>query len=207
MPVLTLWSILAKIAGERVSLQIVIFSVAIVPSYFLFAIMLLLISPLLIRLAGWRTPRDAEMRIAEMDWRLLHWVRYAASNHLVRALAGTLFRGSPLWTFHLRLAGAKLGKRVYVNSLSLNDYNLLEFGDGVVIGAGVHLSGHTVEAGVVKTAAVRLSHNTTVGLSSVIEIGVETGTQCEIGALSFVPKRTRLKGNAVYAGIPAIQIE
>jgi acetyltransferase-like isoleucine patch superfamily enzyme len=181
-------------------------STAIVPSYFVFAIMLLLISPLVIRLAGWRTPPDAEMRISDMDWRLLDWVRYAASNHVVRVLAGTLLRGSPLWTLHLRLAGAKVGRGVYVNTLSINDYNLLEFGDGVVIGAGVHLSGHTVEAGVVKTAAVRLSHNTTVGLSSIIEIGVETGPDCEIGALSFVPKRVKLNGKAVYVGIPVAQI-
>jgi acetyltransferase-like isoleucine patch superfamily enzyme len=206
MPILMLWSRLARIAGASVRLQIVAFSGAIVPSYVTFAIMLLIVSPLLTRLAGWRTPVDTEMRIADMDWPLLNWVRYAASNHLVRVLAGTVFRGSPLWTAHLRLAGAKLGKRVYVNSLSINDYNLLEFGDDVVIGAGVHLSGHTVEGGIVKTASVRLGRNTTVGVGSVIEIGVEAGPNCEIGALSLVPKRTQLEAEAVYAGIPAKRI-
>ena len=70
--------------------------------------------------------------------------------------AGTLFRGTPLWTSHLRLSGARLGKRVYVNTLSISDYNSLECGDDVVIGGAVHQSGHTVEAGVVKTARVRL---------------------------------------------------
>jgi hypothetical protein len=38
----------------------------------------------------------------------------------------------------------------------VSDYNLLECGDDVVIGGGVHLSGHTVEAGIVKTARIRL---------------------------------------------------
>lgn len=205
-PSLVLWSILLRIVRANEDVRIVTFSLAIVPSYIMFAVMLLVISPLLTRLARWRTPSDAEMRIADVGWPLLKWVRYIASNHLVRVLAGSLFRGSPLWTFHLRLAGAKLGKRVYINSLSLNDYNLLDFGDDVVIGAGVHLSGHTVEAGVVKTGGVRLGEGTTVGLSTIIEIGVTTGTRCQIGALSFVPKRVKLDGNTVYAGIPAAPI-
>jgi UDP-3-O-[3-hydroxymyristoyl] glucosamine N-acyltransferase len=64
----------------------------------------------------------------------------------------------------------------------------------VVIGGGVHLSGHTVEDGVVKTAGVRLGSNVTIGLGSVIEIGVEIGSNSQVGALSFVPKYAKLKG-------------
>lgn len=151
------------------------------------------------RMLRWRTPPDAEMRIAETDWALLRWVRYVASIHLARVIAGTWLRGPPFWSRHLRLSGARLGKRVYVNSLSISDYNLIECGDDVVIGAAVHLSGHTVEAGVVKTASVRLGDRVTIGLGSVIEIGVEIGSDSQVGALSFVPKFTNLKGGVVCA--------
>jgi acetyltransferase-like isoleucine patch superfamily enzyme len=129
---------------------------------------------------------------------LLSWGRYVASIHLVRVVAGTLFRATPLWTMHLRLGGARLGKRVYVNSLGVSDYNLLECGDDVVIGASVHLSGHTVESGVVKTARVRLGDHVTIGIGSVIEIGVEVGAHAQVGAMSFVPKYTKLPGGVVY---------
>jgi acetyltransferase-like isoleucine patch superfamily enzyme len=95
---------------------------------------------------------------------------------------------------------------VYVNSLAVTDYNLLEFGDDVVIGDDVHVSGHTVESGVVKTAPLRLGNNVTIGLGSVIEIGVEAGDGCQVGALSFVPKHARLEAGAIYAGIPAQRI-
>jgi acetyltransferase-like isoleucine patch superfamily enzyme len=125
----------------------------------------------------------------------------------VRVVAGTLARGTPFWTLYLRLSGARLGKRVYVNSLSVSDYNLIECGDDVVIGAGVYLSGHTVEGGVVKTARIRLGSRVTIGLESVIEIGVEIGSDAQVGALSFVPKYTKLAGGRVYAGIPAVPIE
>jgi acetyltransferase-like isoleucine patch superfamily enzyme len=206
IPVVMLWLQLAKRLGSSPRLQIILLSSALIPSYIIFALALLFVSPLIIRLVGWRTPAHAEMRIANLDWPLLDFVRYAASNHFARILAGTFFRGSPIWTAHLRLAGARLGRRVYINSLELNDYNLLDFEDDVVIGADAHLSGHTVEAGIIKTAGVHLGRNTTVGVNSIVEIGVTTGQNCEIGALSFVPKNVKLEADSTYVGIPAKRI-
>jgi acetyltransferase-like isoleucine patch superfamily enzyme len=105
------------------------------------------------------------------------------------------------------LNGARIGRRVFVNSLFISDHNLLEFGDDVVIGGEVHLSGHTVEGGVVKTARVRLGHDVTVGLGSIIDIGVDVGPRCQIGAMSFVPKHTKLPAGSVYAGVPVKRLE
>ena len=207
LPAVAIWLYLAGNTGPLSLVRLIVFSAAILPAYMLFALSLLIVSPLAIRLVRWHTVPDSDMRIADMGWPLLRWVRYAASIHVARVLAGTFFRGSPVWTFHLRLNGARLGKQVYVNSLSVSDYNLLECGDDVVIGGAVQLSGHTVEQGIVKTARVRLGDHVTVGLGSVIEIGAEIGSNCQIGALSFVPKHTKLPSNAVYAGIPARPIE
>jgi acetyltransferase-like isoleucine patch superfamily enzyme len=206
-PVVLAWQWLILLTGSSALSRWVLFSIAIVPSYLLFALCLLIVSPLSLRLVRWHTPPDAEMRIADMDWALLRWVRYLASIHLARVIAGTWIRGTPLWTSHLRLGGARLGKRVYVNSLGVSDYNLLECGDDVVIGGGVHLSGHTVEAGIVKTARIRLGDNVTIGLGSVIEIGANIESDAQVGALSFVPKRTTLKAGHVYAGAPAVPLE
>jgi len=207
LPIVIAWSQLQNILPPSSAVGLFVWSLAIVPSYVAFALCLIVVAPVAVRLAGWKTPPDAHMRIADMDWALLRWVRYGASIHLVRIVAGSLFRGTPIWTSHLRLSGARLGKRVYVNSLSVSDYNLLDFGDDVVIGGGVHLSGHTVEGGVVKTAGVRLGRNVTIGLGSVIEIGVEIGPDAQVGALSFVPKYAKLKGGLTYAGAPAIPLE
>jgi acetyltransferase-like isoleucine patch superfamily enzyme len=180
----------------------VVVSAVLVPSYVAFALCLMGASALATAVCRLRTPADAEMRIDGLSAPLLRWVHYMVATHLVRMLAGPLFRGTPVWTGYLRLNGARFGRRVYINSLSLSDYNLLEFGDDVVIGGDVHLSGHTVEGGVVKTARVRLGHDVTIGLGSVIDIGVEIGAHTQIGALSLVPKHTRVPGNAVYVGIP-----
>ena len=111
-PVVLAWQWLIPVAGSSPLVRSVLFSTAIVPSYLLFALCLMVISPLALRLLRWHTPPDAEMRIADLDWALLRWVRYGASIHLVRVIAGTWVRGTPLWTSHLRLSGARLGKRV-----------------------------------------------------------------------------------------------
>lgn len=206
-PVLLAWKLVLSGSSAASATRFVIVSLAVVPSYVAFALILMIVSPLAIRLLGWHTPPHAEMRIAEMDWPLLRWVRYGAALHLVRLVTGSLVRGTPVWTFHLRLCGARLGRRVFVNSLFVSDYNLIECGDDVVIGGAVQMSGHTVESGIVKTARVHLGDRVTIGMGSVIEIGVEVGAGAQIGALSFVPKYTKLKGDAVYAGAPVMRLD
>lgn len=182
-------------------------AMSLVPAYLVFAVSLSALSAASARMLGWRTPPAGVWRIHDLEWPLLNWVRYMISTHIVRVLVGTFFRASPIWTWYLRWNGARIGRRVYVNSLSIADHNMLEFGEGVVIGEGVHLSGHTVEGPLFKTGQVRLGRFVTVGVGSIVGIGVDAGERCQIGSLSVVPKHTTLDAGAVYAGAPAKRIE
>lgn len=205
-PAVFLWSAAIQRAPADSPWRLVIASMLLAPSYVLFALCLMPVSAAITRAVGARTPRRVELRISDMSWTLMRWVQYMTASHVVRLVAGTLFRGSPLWTAYLRMNGARIGKRVFINTLSIADHNALELGDDVIIGADVHISGHTVEGGMLKTAPVRLASNVTIGLGSVIDIDVEIGPHCEIGALTLVPKHARLDGHAVYVGIPAHRI-
>lgn len=206
LPVVLGWMWGLERLPANLFLRAAILAALIVPSYAVFAIGLIAWSATAMRLAGMRTAPGAEWRIADCEWALLRWVHYMVATHLVRVCAGTLFRSSPIWTTYLRLNGARIGRRVYVNSVFLSDHNLLEFGDDVVIGNGVHLSGHTVERGVVKTGSIRLGNGVTIGLGSVVDIGVEAGPGCQVAALSVVLKHTTLEADAVYAGIPVRRV-
>ncbi len=188
-------------------LRVVVRSSMLGPAYGVFALALMVLSAGSTALLRWRTPADAELRIADFEWPLLRWACYLTSSHLVRLSAGALFRATPIWTFYHRLNGAHLGRGVYINSLAVVDDNLLDFGDHVVIGAAGHVSGHTVEHGIVKTGAVRLGADVTIGVGAVIGIGVEIGAGAQVGALSVVPKHTRLEGHAVYAGAPVRRLD
>lgn len=207
MPFVLAWMALAAWTAGRPELRVALFSLALPLGYGACALLLMTLSAVVTRLLGWKSPPDAEMRIAEMGWPLMGWVRYMVAIHVVRVFAGLLLKGTPVWTAYLRLAGARLGPRVYVNSLAVSDYNLLEFGEGVVIGADVHIAGHTVERGVVKTARVRLGRNVLVGIGSVVDIGIEAGDGCHIAALSFVPKYMKLDADATYGGVPVRRID
>src|SRR5688572_14942188 len=207
LPVVVFWlELSARMTFSPVG-RAAVFSIVLVPSYVGFALCLMGTSALGTWVTAARTPANAEMRIADMGWPLMRWARYMVASHLVRVLAGGLFRGSPFWTAYLRLNGARIGRGVYINSLFISDHNLLEIGEGVVIGSEVHMSGHTVEAGVVKTAGVRLGRDVTIGLGAVIDIGVTVGPRSQVGALSLVPKYTTLDRDAVYAGIPVRRID
>lgn len=201
LPTIAVWTLVATRPISIVP-RVLLFSVIAVPSYVAFAISLMIVSPLATWLTRTRTPANVELRIADMSWPLMTWARYMVAIHIVRVFAGSLFRGSPLWTAYLRLNGARLGRGVYINTVHISDHNLLDFGDRVIIGSEVHVSGHTVEGGVVKTGRVRLGDQVTVGLGTTIEIGVVAGDRCQIGALSFVPKHTTLESGAVYVGAP-----
>jgi acetyltransferase-like isoleucine patch superfamily enzyme len=208
LPAFYCWTwIFTAVTPESRSLRAMLAAMAFVPAYLTFAVALVVLSAATTAVFGWRTRVGASWKLSEMDWPLLDWSRYMVSTHVVRVLVGTFFRSSPIWTWYMRLNGARIGGAVYVNSLSISDHNLLTFGDGVVIGEDVHLSGHTVERGVVKTAEVKLGRGVTVGLGSMIGIGVEAGDGCTIGALSVVPKYSKLDAHTTYAGVPARRIE
>jgi hypothetical protein len=206
-PVVMVWRLLLSWTAAAPVARAVVLSAAALPSYVVFSLLLMFVSALVIRVLGWRTPADTEMRIADLEWPLLQWVRYMAAIHLVRVLSGGLMRGTPVWTAYLRLSGARLGRGVYVNSLGLSDYNLLEFGDDVIIGADAHVSGHTVERGVIRTARVRFGNSVTIGVGSIVDIGVVAGDRCQVGALSLVPKHTVLETDTTYFGIPVHAVE
>ena len=207
LPAFLFWHwCLAWVPEEGLLLRPTAIAMSIVPAYLLFSLALSILSAAGMRALGWRTPRDGNWRLRDLEWPVLNWMRYMISTHVVRVFVGTFFRASPVWSWYLRWNGARIGRAVYVNSLSISDHNMLEFGDGVVIGENVHLSGHTVEAGVLKSGRVRLGRFVTVGLGSVVGIGVEAGENCQIGALSVVPKYSKLDGGAVYAGAPARRV-
>lgn len=206
LPAISFWDLLYRWSLDGWWLRPVLLSMWFLPAYLIFAISLMLLAAGITRVLGWRTPANAEMSIQRLEWPILRWVRYAVITQLVRLLVGMAFRATPLWTFYMRMNGARIGRRVYVRSLELTDHNLLEFGDDVIIGANAHISGHTVEGGFVKTAPVHIGSRVTIGLGSIIGIGAEIGDNAQVGAMSLVPKHRKLEGNAIWAGIPVSKL-
>lgn len=204
-PVLLLWHMVAAwVPADTV--RILLAAVLAIPAYLLFALSFMIYSALATRVLGWRTADNLDLPLNEFSWPVLDWGRYCMTIHAVRVFAGPAFRSTTFWNLYMRLNGARLGKLVWVNSLSLMDHNLLDFGDEVVIGSDVHLSGHVVEHGRLKTKRVQLGRGTVIGVGSVLGIGVTSGAQAQVGPLSFVPKHTHLEAATTYLGVPAHKV-
>lgn len=183
-------------------LRVIFLTMALLPAYLIFVLVLMVGSAVATRALGWRSPRNGDLRIADLEWPLCNWGRYMIVSHVVRMVAGPLFGTTPLWIWYLRLNGATVGRQVWVNSLGVTDHCLIELGDDVVIGAGVRMSAHTVERGYVRFAPVRVGAGSTIGIGTHVEIGADIGPGCQIGSLSMVPKHARLEGPATWVGVP-----
>lgn len=201
-PAVAFWSWHLQWTALASWLRIVFLAMAFVPAYLLFAAGIIVYSAGITRVLGWRTRPGLATRIADYEWPLLDWGRYLVTTHVVRLFAGAVFRSTPVWTMYMRLNGARIGRGAWVNSLSLMDHNLLDIGDGAVIGSDAHVSGHVVERGVLMTAPVRVGRHATIGVGCVVGIGTEIGDGAQVGALSVVPKGARLASGGVYAGTP-----
>lgn len=206
LPGVAFWSWHFGWSGLPPWLRVVVLAMAFVPSYLAFAAGTMLYSALFTRLLGWRTRPGLSTRLVDFEWPLLDWGRYLVTTHVVRLFAGAVFRSTPVWTWYMRMNGARIGRGVWVNSLLLMDHNLLELGDFSVIGSDVHMSGHLVEHGRLVTAPVRVGAGATVGIASVVALGADIGDGTHVGALSFVTKFQRLEAGGVYAGSPAQRI-
>lgn len=207
MPAFMFWTWTMTWVPDSFFLRPAVVAMSLVPSYLVFAFSLIALSAGSTKLCGWRTQPNGAWRLRDLEWPLLDWSRYMISTHVVRVLVGTFFRASFLWTLYMRWNGARMGRGVHINSLSISDHNMLDFGDGVVLGENVHLSGHTVEGGMVKTGTVKLGRFVTVGLGSMVGINVEAGEKCQIGAMSVVLKGTTLDAESVYVGVPVRKVE
>ena len=108
-------------------------------------------------------------------------------------------------TFY-RLAGCRIGRNVFINSLELNDPFLVSIGDNTVIGGGAVITPHVFEAGRLILEPVTIGRDCLIGAEAYLSPGVEIGDGSVIGLRAFIRKGTRVPaGSRIFglAGLPA----
>lgn len=180
----------------------VLVAMSLMPAYLIFSVALMFLNAGWCKMLRWRTT-PGEYPIYDYDKRVVRWASYNASISVVRIFCGEALRSTPLWTYYLKANGATIGDGVYVNSARLNDHNLLVFEDKSVVGGDAKLIAHLAENGKIKAEPVVLRKRAVVGVNSVIGPGVEIGEGSAVGAMSFVPKGTKIPPNEAWGGVPA----
>jgi acetyltransferase-like isoleucine patch superfamily enzyme len=100
------------------------------------------------------------------------------------------------------MLGAKLGDNTY-SAGTILDPPLTYVGNNTIIGQDSILISHIIEGGHLAYAAIRIGNNVTIGANSVIMAGVIIENNAIVGAGAVVTKKTEIKANEVWGGIPA----
>lgn len=111
--------------------------------------------------------------------------------------------GTPWMTSVLRLFGARIGRRVWLGTTYLTEFDLVEVGDDAAVGEATSLQTHLFEDRVMKMSTVRIGAASSVGSRSVVLYDAEVGTGASLDALSLVMKGETLPARSHWRGIPA----
>ncbi len=136
---------------------------------------------------------------------MLRWLIYSGIYTIVHATILPMVRMTWFANFFFRLIGCKMGRRVFVNSWTLNDPFLIELGDDVTVGGGAELSCHLYEKGRLILDRIKIGDGTLIGANCYISPGVTIGKKCVIGLGSVLRRGKTVADGSHYtslAGLP-----
>ncbi|MFB7112071.1 Pls/PosA family non-ribosomal peptide synthetase [Streptomyces sp. NPDC056291] len=111
--------------------------------------------------------------------------------------------GTPFLPPVLRRLGARIGRRTWIGTTYLTEFDLVEVGDDASIGMFVSLQTHLFEDRVMKMSTVTVGPAASVGTRTVVLYDTQVGAGVRLGALSLVMKGERLTPGTSWHGLPA----
>lgn len=106
-----------------------------------------------------------------------------------------------------RMMGATIGKDVVINSAHIYDLNLLEMGDGVVVGGSAVIMAHMGQGDDVYIEGVTLEDGASIGEGAIVFPGAHIGENAVVGAGSVVPKDFEIPPNSKWSGVPVERVD
>jgi non-ribosomal peptide synthetase-like protein len=203
-PAVLLWTWAAGALPAAGALRALGLGVTLAAGYVVFGLAQLLVLPA----ARWLTLSLGTPvgRFSYRSFGAWRWASYNALTLVLRFSFVNWIRLTPLLPLYHRLMGARIGRRVQINTAVVADQNLLEIGDDTVIGGDVTLVCHVAERGRLVTAPVRIGRNVTVGLMAVILPGCVVGDGAMIAAGAVLSKGAQVGPGEVWAGVPARRV-
>ena len=138
------------------------------------------------------------------------WSRFVRRTELVTGLYETVavpsllggLTGTPMLGPVLRLFGARIGRRTWLGTTFLTEFDLVRIGDDGAVGPLSSLQTHLFEDRVMKMSTVTIGPQATVGARSVVLYDAEVGAGATLDALSLVMKGERVPAGTRWRGIP-----
>ena len=139
------------------------------------------------------------------------WSTFVWRNELVNALhehlAGPFLigalTGTPFIAWYLRLLGARIGRRTYIETTDFSEFDLARIGDDAALNADCTVQTHLFEDRIMKTGVVNIGRGCTVGAGSLVLYETQMECGSTLGPLSLLMKGETLPAQTRWAGIPA----
>jgi len=142
------------------------------------------------------------------------WSTFVWRNEFINSLCENLvyptfvagLLGTPFAPFFFRLMGCRIGKRVYMATTEITEFDLVRIGDDTAINIGSTLQTHLFEDRVMKMSLVRIGESCTVGPMSVVLYDSIMEDGARLDALSLLMKGELLPASTHWEGSPAHRV-
>ena len=138
-------------------------------------------------------------------WTWSVWISEAVTsyyNALCVPFLLNFMQGTALLPLFLRLLGVKIGKRVYLDSTDITEFDMVTIGDETELN---HMSGpqtHLFEDRVMKIGPVVIGKQCYIGSRSIVLYDAVLGDNVHIDSLSLAMKGEQLAPNTSWTGSP-----
>ena len=124
------------------------------------------------------------------------------SENLVYPFFVSMFLGTPFAPLYFRIMGCKIGKKVFMETTEITEFDLVTIGDNSALNFGSTIQTHLFEDRVMKMSDVRIGKECTIGSLSVILYDTEMHDHSILKGLSLIMKGETLPENTNWQGSP-----
>lgn len=123
---------------------------------------------------------------------------YYVSPHFTNLILGT-----PFVAYLFRAFGAKIGRKVFIDTADFTEFDLISIEDEACINSEAIIQTHLYEDRIFKMSTVHIQKGCNVGTASIVLYSTVMEPNSSLGNFSLLMKGERLPNNTQWQGIPA----
>jgi non-ribosomal peptide synthetase-like protein len=139
------------------------------------------------------------------------WSTFVWRNELLNALHEHLaepflvgpLTGTPFICWYFRALGARIGRRVYMETADLTEFDLVRVDDEAALNADCTIQTHLFEDRVMKMSRIQIGRRSRIGAGSLVLYDTQMEDGASLGDLSLLMKNEVLPAETRWEGIPA----
>ncbi|MGD1086303.1 MAG: Pls/PosA family non-ribosomal peptide synthetase [Verrucomicrobiota bacterium] len=127
----------------------------------------------------------------------------ALHEHLAEPFLVDALTGTPFVCWYFRLLGAKIGRRVYMETTDMSEFDLVDIGDEAMLNADCTIQTHLFEDRVMKMGTIQIGPRCNVGSGTLVLYDTVMEEGAALGDLSLLMKGESLPAWSRWQGAPA----